>query len=108
MSRASIETGHRPVMGNYSMGQIHALKDGAGESVVLTGRFLQPLTIDNGHSPVAIADQSRLLQYTGGYSNRGTAHAEHGCQKLLGENELVGTYPVGRHQQPARATLFHR
>ena len=62
--------------------------------------------IEHPDVPVAVSDQTRLLQLACGRGHPGPAHRQHHREELLCQRQVVGADPMTRQQQPTRAALL--
>src|SRR5215207_4499263 len=76
-------------------------------SVALATGRLQPVSVEDGHTPARVANHILPLETAGGPRDHGAGHAEHRRHKLVLHLELVPRRVVVRHQQPARESLVH-
>jgi hypothetical protein len=62
--------------------------------------------IEHGDVPIAVRDQTRLLQRTRRGCHPGSPYRQHHREKFLRERQLVGADPVTRQQQPTGKALL--
>src|SRR5437773_10308671 len=79
----------------------------ANDGVALAGCRFQSFAVLYGDTPMHVADESGVLQRGGDDADGRTLHAEHDCQKLMTQMEVLFVHAVVRRQQPTSAPLWH-
>src|SRR4051812_26817123 len=104
-SRTSVEKaagcyGTAPYSQAWPSGREQRLELVRDQGVTLARRTFQSFSVDNGHQPAAISNQSGVLERVRHDRDTRAAHAKHRGEKLVRKEKLVGANPIVRHQQP--------
>jgi hypothetical protein len=62
--------------------------------VAFAGTFPKALDVDDADVPAAAADQAGVLKRAGHEAGAGSGHAQHLCQELLRERQVVAVEEV--------------
>jgi hypothetical protein len=76
-----------------------------GRITLAAGGF-EAISIDDGHAPSVVCDQTRRLEQLGREGDGPTPGAEHLPEDVVGDWERVGSDPIVGHEQPTAKTLL--
>ena len=77
-------------------------------AIALAGANFQAAPVEHRNMPAPVADETLLLQSTGGFRDAFATHAEHVGHEFLRHDQFAGGNSVECHQQPAAQLLFNR
>src|SRR5579863_6206651 len=75
--------------------------------VALARRRFQPGAVDDGNVAARVTNEPSGLQRLRGFRYRWPSRADHFCEQLLDELEVVASRSIGSCEQPARTSLDH-